>query len=178
MGRPQAALEGGGQADAAHPQPLDVDASRRHLHASHAGAYLHADASACAHVHANANTSAPTATPTPTPAPTATPTATPVPLVTLTATRGANGDTASVSWTAYGGSGFSYYRFIVCDASQYDGASCSGAVFRSDPYYDVNATGPVTVTGLNAGTGYGVILQVWHTGETSVLKPHATLTVP
>ena len=123
-------------------------------------------------------TPAPTATPTPTPAPTATPTATPVPLVTLTATRGANGDTASVSWTAYGGSGFSYYRFIVCDASQYDGASCSGAVFRSDPYYDVNATGPVTVTGLNAGTGYGVILQVWHTGETGVLKFHATLPAP
>ena len=123
-------------------------------------------------------TPAPTATPTPTPAPTATPTATPVPLVTLTATRGAKGDTASVSWTAYGGSGFSYYRFVVCDASQYDGASCSGAVFRSDPYYDVNATGPVTVTGLNAGTGYGVILQVWHTGETNVLKFHATLPAP
>ena len=49
---------------------------------------------------------------------------------------------------------------------------------RSNPYFDVNATGPVTATGLDAGTGYGVILQVWHTGETSALKFHATLPAP
>ena len=36
----------------------------------------------------------------------------------------------------------------------------------------------MTVTGLNTGTGYGVILHVWHTGETNVLKFHATLPAP
>ena len=93
--------------------------------------------------------------------------------LTVTATRGNDGDTAGVSWTAYAGEGFEYYRVIVCNASQYDGSSCSGTVFTSTPNYDANDTGPVNVTGLSAGTGYGIILQVWRNG--SALKRHATL---
>ena len=93
--------------------------------------------------------------------------------LTVTATRGNDGDTAGVSWTAYTGDDFEYYRVIVCNASQYDGSSCSGTVFTSTPIFDANDTGPVTVPGLSAGTGYGVILQVWRNG--SALKRHATL---
>ena len=111
--------------------------------------------------------------PKPTPTPTPTPAPTPAPAPTLTAARSNDGNTASVSWTAYTGEEFQYYRVIVCDDSQYDGASCSGTVFKSDPIYDASSTGPITVTGLNAGTGYGVILQVWRGG--SALKIHATL---
>ena len=95
------------------------------------------------------------------------------PAIVVTATRGSDGGTAGVSWTAYAGEGFEYYRVIVCNASQYDGSACSGTVFTSTPSYDANDTGPVTVPGLNAGTGCGVILQVWRNG--SVLKRHATL---
>ena len=91
----------------------------------------------------------------------------------ITAIRGDGGDSATVSWTPYGGSDFQSYRVIVCDDSQYDGSSCSGTVFQSDAIYDVKATGPMTVTGLDVGTGYGVILQVWRDGGT--LKVHATL---
>ena len=93
--------------------------------------------------------------------------------MTVTATRGSDGDTASVSWDAYIGDNFEYYRVIVCDDSQYNGASCSGAVWTSAPVWDVNSTGPVTVPNLDAGTGYGVILQTWRNG--SALKSHATL---
>ena len=95
------------------------------------------------------------------------------PVIVVTAARGDDGDTASVSWTAYAGDDFKYYRVIVCNDSQYNGSSCSGTVFTSTPSYDANDTGPVNVTGLNAGTGYGVILQVWRNG--SALKRHATL---
>ena len=102
-----------------------------------------------------------------------TPTPTPAPAPTLTAARSNDGSAASVSWTKYAGRDFQYYRVIVCDDSQYDGASCSGTVFKSDAIHDAGSTGPVTVTGLNAGTGYGVILQVWRGG--SALKIHATL---
>ena len=94
--------------------------------------------------------------------------------VTVTATRSDGGDSATVAWTPYGGGDFDYYRVIVCDDTQYDGSSCSGTVFRSDAIYDVNDTGPVKVAGLDVGTGYGVILQVWRrTG--GALKLHATL---
>ena len=98
------------------------------------------------------------------------------PVIVVTAARGNDGDTAGVSWTAYAGDDFEYYRVIVCNASQYDGSSCSGTVFASTPSYDANDTGPVTVPGLNAGTGYGIILQVWRNG--SALKRHATLSAP
>ena len=97
----------------------------------------------------------------------------PVAPIGLTAARGNDGGTAGVSWTAYTGEGFEYYRVIVCNDSQYDGSACSGTVFASTPSYDANDTGPVTVPGLNAGTGYGIILQVWRNG--SALKRHATL---
>ena len=97
----------------------------------------------------------------------------PVAPIGLTAARGDDGDTANVSWTAYTGDDFEYYRVIVCNSAQYNGHSCSGTVFTSTPSYDANDTGPVTVPGLNAGTGYGIILQVWRNG--SALKRHATL---
>ena len=93
--------------------------------------------------------------------------------LTVTATRGNDGDIAGVSWTAYAGDDFEYYRVIVCNSAQYNGSSCSGTVFRSGAIHDADATGPVTATGLNAGTGYGIILQVWRNG--SALKRHATL---
>ena len=91
----------------------------------------------------------------------------------MTATRSNDGSAASVSWTAYAGENFQYYRVIVCTDAQYDGSSCSGTVYKSDPIYDANSTGPITVTGLSSQTGYGVILQVWRGG--SALKIHATL---
>ena len=94
---------------------------------------------------------------------------------TVSATRGEDGASASVSWTAYDGSDFSYYRVIICTDEQYDGASCSGAVFQSDPIYEASSTGPITAKGLQAQTGYGIILQTWRTGGTGALKAHATL---
>ena len=93
--------------------------------------------------------------------------------ITVTATRGSDGDTASVSWTAYEGENFEYYRVIVCDDAQYNGASCSGAVWTGAPVWDANSTGPVSVPDLDPGTGYGVILQTWRNG--SAMKSHATL---
>ena len=81
--------------------------------------------------------------------------------LSVSAKRDADGTSASVSWTAYDGADFEYYRVIVCDDSQYDGASCNGTVFISDPFYDAAYTGPVAVTGLDPDTGYGVILQIW-----------------
>ena len=101
------------------------------------------------------------------------PTSGPYTPMTVTATRGSDGDTASVSWTAYEGENFEYYRVIVCDDTQYNGASCAGTVWTGAPVWDANSTGPVSVTGLDAGTGYGVILQTWRNG--SALKSHATL---
>ena len=100
------------------------------------------------------------------------PATTPAPAPTVTAERG-GGISATVSWTAYEGDDFSYYRFVVCDDSQYDGASCSGTVYKSDAIYDASATGPYAVTSLELTAGYGVILQVWRTG--GALKAHATI---
>ena len=93
--------------------------------------------------------------------------------MTVTATRGSDGDTASVSWDAYTGDNFEYYRVIVCDDTQYNGASCVGTVWTSDAIWDGSSTGPVAVPDLDPGTGYGVILQTWRNG--SALKSHATL---
>ena len=98
---------------------------------------------------------------------------TPVQQITVTATRGEDGDTAGVSWDAYAGDNFEHYRVIVCDDSQYNGASCVGTVWTGAPVWDANSTGPVSVPDLDPGTGYGVILQTWHNG--SALKSHATL---
>ena len=113
---------------------------------------------------------------TPPPPPTPTPTPTPAPVPALTAERNEDGDTASISWTAYSGDEFEYYRVIVCDDSQYDGFSCDGTVFTSDPIYDVGDVGPLTVAELDPNIGYGVILQVWRGG--GALKIHATLPAP
>ena len=98
---------------------------------------------------------------------------TPAPGPSVTAARNDGDESATVSWTPYGGGDFEYYRVIVCDETQYNGSYCDGTVYKSDALYDANDTGPVTVTGLDAGTGYGVILQVWRAG--TALKLHATL---
>ena len=99
--------------------------------------------------------------------------AAPPPDPTLTAQRDEDGDSASITWTAYDGDGFQYYRVIVCDDSQYHGSYCDGTVFQSDPIYDASSTGPVSVADLDANTRYGVILQVWRDG--GALKIHVTL---
>ena len=91
----------------------------------------------------------------------------------VTATRDSAGDSATVSWTKYEGEGFQYYRVIVCDDSQYNGASCNGTVYTSAPIYDRNNTGPVSATGLDMSTGYGVILQTWRAG--GALKAHTAI---
>ena len=105
----------------------------------------------------------------------------PTPQVSLTAARGSGGDSATVAWTPYDGDDFHYYRyyrFVVCSDAQYSGSSCSGTVYKSDAYFNAATTGPVTVSDLDADTGYGVILQVWRTGGTGALKRHATLPAP
>ena len=111
--------------------------------------------------------------PEPKPKPKPTPTPTPAPPPALTAERNAGGDSASVSWTAYAGGDFKYYRVIVCDDTQYNGSWCNGTVFKSGAIEDAKSTGPVTVPNLDPTTSYGVILQVWRTG--GALKVHATL---
>ena len=93
----------------------------------------------------------------------------------MTATRGDDATTATVSWTKYTGGDFDYYRFVVCPDSGFIEGSCSNNVFTSDAYYDAGSTGPVTVTGLDAQAGYGVILQVWRTGGKGALKPNTTI---
>ena len=93
----------------------------------------------------------------------------------VSAARGEDGTTAQVSWAKYAGDDFSYYRVIVCTDAQYDGASCSGTVFRSEAIWDAGNTGPVTVTGLDPHTGYGVILQTWRQEESAVTKLHDTM---
>ncbi len=91
----------------------------------------------------------------------------------VTAERNADKVSASVSWTTYRGDDFSYYQVIVCSDAQYDGSSCSGTVYKSGAIYDAASTGPVPVSGLDAQTGYGVILQTWRTG--GALKSYATI---
>ncbi len=102
-------------------------------------------------------------------------TPTPAPAPSVTATRGADATTATVSWTKYTGGDFGYYRFVVCPDASFIGGTCSNNVFTSDAYYNADSTGPVTVTGLDAQTGYGVILQVWRRGQGSALKPNTTI---
>ena len=122
-----------------------------------------------------------TPTPTPTPEPTPTPTPTPKPPTkpptapSVTAARGTDATTATVSWTKYTGDDFDYYRFVVCPAANFIGGTCSNNVFTSDAYYSADSTGPVKVTGLDASTGYGVILQVWRRGGAGALKPNTTI---
>ena len=83
-----------------------------------------------------------------------------------------------MSWTRYDADDFNYYRFVVCDDSQYNGSSCNGTVYKSDAVFDGSATGPYTVPDLAAGDGYGVILQVWRSGGAGALKVHAALPAP
>ena len=96
-------------------------------------------------------------------------------VVTVTATRSGNGNSASVSWTAYDGDNFKYYQVIVCTEAQHNGASCNGTVYKSGAIYGVNSTGPVTVPNLDSSTGYHVILQTWR--DSGALKSHAALPV-
>ena len=97
------------------------------------------------------------------------------PAPSVTATRGGDATTASVSWSKYGGSDFDYYRVVVCPDANFIGGTCSNNVFTSGAYYNAGETGPVSVTGLDAQTGYGVILQVWRTGGAGALKPNTTI---
>ena len=97
----------------------------------------------------------------------------PAPAPSVFVERGKDGVSATVKWTAYAGSDFSYYQVIVCSDAQYDGSSCSGTVYKSGAIYDAASTGPVPVSGLDAQTGYGVILQTWRTG--GALKSYATI---
>ncbi len=64
---------------------------------------------------------------------------------------------------------------MVCPAANFTGGTCANNVFTSDAYFDASATGPVTVSGLEAQTGYGVILQVWRRGGAGALKPSTTI---
>ena len=88
--------------------------------------------------------------------------------VTLTASRDSGGASASVSWSAYSGSDFSYYKLIACKRSQYDGKSCNGSVYQSGNISSVDSTGPVTVSDLNPHSGYGFVLEIWLTDGTSL----------
>ena len=108
--------------------------------------------------------------------PTATPTPTPVPGgVVVTAQRSADGTSVDVSWTKFTLPNFSYYRFVICRAADYDGASCKNNVYSGDPIFNIDSLGPVNVTGLDASTAYGLIMQVWHSNSTAVHKYHATI---
>lgn len=88
--------------------------------------------------------------------------------VTLTASRDSGGDSASVSWSAYSGSNFNYYKLVACKRSQYDGKSCNGSVYKSGEISSVDSTGPITVSDLNPYSGYGFILGIWLTDGTSL----------
>ena len=131
-------------------------------------------------------TPTPTPSPTPTPAPeptetpTPTPTAAPTPIpggVTVTTQRSADGASVDVSWTEFTLPNFSYYRFVMCRDTDYDGSSCQNSVYRSDPIFNVDNLGPVTVTGLDPDISYGLIMQAWHSNTSSVYKYHTTIPV-
>ena len=78
-----------------------------------------------------------------------------------------------MSWSRYSGGGFLFYLFQVCTDAQYTGSACSGFVYRSPVYMNAASTGPVTVTGLDASTGYRVVLEVWVSGK--IIKHHVAL---
>ena len=127
-----------------------------------------------------APTDTPTPTPEPTGTPTPTPTATPTPVpggVVVTTLRSADGTSVDVSWMKFTLSGFNYYRFVICRAADYVGGTCSNNVYEGDAIYDIDDPGPVTVTGLDANTAYGLIMQVWYDESSSVHKYHATIPV-
>ncbi len=122
-------------------------------------------------MHASLAAPAPPKKPDPTPTPDPTPPPPPAP--TLTAERSEDGTGATLTWTAYTGADFEAYQAVVCKDSDYDGRSCSATVHKSGAIYGADSTGPHKVPGLEADTGYGVILQTWRTG--GALKSHATL---
>ena len=131
-------------------------------------------------------TTTPTPAPTPTsaPEPTETPTPTPTSVlrpvpggVEVTVQRSADGASVDISWTQFTLPNFNYYRFVMCGATDYDGSSCQNSVHRSDPIYDIDNLGPVTVTGLDPDISYGLILQAWYNNSSSVYKYHATIPV-
>ena len=95
--------------------------------------------------------------------------------VTLTVARTSDGDAANVSWTQYSGTNFYYYRFVVCSDANYSGNSCSDNTYNGTPYFNVETTGPVNVTGLEKHTGYNVILQIWRHNVQTPIKVYATI---
>lgn len=122
----------------------------------------------------------PTPAPEPTETPTPTPTAVPTPVpggVEVSVQRSADGESVDVSWTEFTLPNFSYYRFVMCRDTDYDGNSCQNSDYKSDPIYDINNLGPVTVTGLDPAISYGLIMQVWYDGSSSVHKYRATIPV-
>ena len=91
--------------------------------------------------------------------------------------RSADGASVDISWTEFTLPNFSYYRFVMCRGTDYDGSSCQNSDYRSDPIYDIDNLGPVTVTGLDPDISYGLILQAWYNNSSSVYKYHATIPI-
>ncbi len=88
----------------------------------------------------------------------------------VTAARGSDATVASVQWTGYPGGDFDYYRFTVCPEASFTAGSCQTSVFTSPAYFDADSTGPVSVTGLEADSAYGVVLEVWLRGRDSAIE--------
>ena len=95
--------------------------------------------------------------------------------VSVKAIRSHDALAAQVSWSAYAGDDFEYYRFVVCPDGGFVGGTCSGNVFTSDAYYAADEVGPVAFDGLDPHTGYNVILQVWRTGGEPMLRFYAAM---
>ena len=93
----------------------------------------------------------------------------------VAAARGVDATVASVQWTRYSGGDFDYYRFTVCPQAGFIGGTCSNNVFTSPAYFDADGTGPVSVTGLDPDTAYGVVLEVWLKGRDSAIRSTATI---
>ncbi len=93
----------------------------------------------------------------------------------VTAARGTDAAVASVQWTRYSGGDFDYYRFTVCPQASLTAGACQSGVFTSPAYFDADSTGPVSVTGLDPDTAYGVVLEVWLKGRDSAIRSTATI---
>ncbi len=93
----------------------------------------------------------------------------------VAAARGVDATVASVQWTRYSGGDFDYYRFTVCPQASLTAGACQSGVFTSPAYFDADSTGPVSVTGLDPDTAYGVVLEVWIKGRDSAIRSTATI---
>ena len=95
----------------------------------------------------------------------------------LSVSRNGDGTSATVTWTRWTGDAerFDYYRAVGCEDSQHYGTSCGSLAYNSGAFFDINATGPFTATGLDPQTGYGFILQIWEKGASSPTKVYASI---